>query len=84
MPQYRVYLHFELLEAMPKRGTQRQKIISFLQQLGENPFIAGDFSDQDESLRPRQIKIIGDYAITFWADHPAKTVMIMDIYLADR
>jgi hypothetical protein len=48
------------------------------------PFCRGDFSDQDASLRPRQIKIIGDHAITYWPDHPAKTVLIIDISLADQ
>jgi hypothetical protein len=84
MLQYKVYLHFELLEALPKRGIQRQKIVNFLQQLGKNPFVEGDFTDQDSSLRQRQIKIIGDHAITYWADHPAKTVLIVDISLANH
>jgi mRNA-degrading endonuclease RelE of RelBE toxin-antitoxin system len=83
MARYAVYLHFELLEVVPKRGAQQQKILRFIQSLAENPFAEGDFTDKDETSRTRQIKIVGDYAITFWADHPAKTVMVMDIALAD-
>jgi hypothetical protein len=83
MARYAVYLHFELLEVVPKRGAQQQKILRFIQLLAENPFAEGDFTDKDDTFRTRQIKIVGDYAITYWTDHPAKTVMIMDIALAD-
>jgi hypothetical protein len=31
-----------------------------------------------------QIKIIGDYALTYWADHPVKEVKVTKIELADR
>ena len=40
--------------------------MSFIRSLAENPNIPGDFTDRDESLRTRQIKIIGHYAITYW------------------
>jgi len=84
MARYAVYLHFELLEVVPKRGAQQKKILGFIQSLAENPFDKGDFTDKDETFRTRQIKIVGDYAITYWADHPAKIMMIVDISLADN
>jgi hypothetical protein len=84
MATYAVYLHFELLEVMPKRGTQQQKILRFIQTLSENPFIEGDFTDKDKTSRTRQIKIVGDYAITYWADHAIKAVIVVDVALADR
>ena len=83
MVRYTVYLHLELLEVVPKRGAQQQKILRYIQSLAENPSAKGDFTDQDETFRTREIKIIGDYAITYWADHPAKIVMVVDIALAD-
>jgi hypothetical protein len=33
---------------------------------------------------PVQIKIIGDYALTFWADHAVKEVKVTRIERADR
>ncbi len=84
MVRYAVYLHFELLEVVPKRGPPPQNILRFIQSLAENPFVEGDFADQDKTFRTRQIKIVGNYAITYWADHPAKTVMVVDICLADQ
>ena len=32
----------------------------------------------------RQIKIVGNYAITYWLDDAVKSVMIVDIRPADR
>ena len=84
MARYAVYLHFDLLAIVPKQGSQQKKIISFIPSLAENPSTEGDFTDQNETLRQRQIKIIGDFAVTHWADHPAKTVMIVDVSLADN
>jgi hypothetical protein len=84
MAPYAVYLHLELLEIVPKRGRQHKQILQFIRSLAENPFSEGDYTDKDQSLHPRQIKIIGDYAITYWADHPAKTVMIVDVRHAIR
>ena len=84
MPHYAVYLHLELLDVVPKRGAQPQKILRFIRSLADDPFAAGDFSDKDDALRRREIKIIGDYATTYQVDHPGKIVMIMDISLADQ
>ena len=84
MEPYAIYIHLELLEAVPARGEQRKKIMRFIRSLGEHPHTPGDFTDQDESLRTRQIKIVGHYAITFWVDEPVKTVMVVGVKPADR
>lgn len=84
MPPYAVYLHFELLEVIPKRGAQRENILHFIQSLSQDPFAEGDYADKDKIGRTRHIKIAGDYAITYWVDHPAKAVIILDIAIADR
>lgn len=79
-----VYLHAGLLDSVPKSGIQRRKILAFIYSLRENPNTRGDFTDQDGSLRERQIKIIGDHAITFWFDAPVQIVMVVDVQPADR
>lgn len=77
-------MHLGLLEAVPKARVQRQRIMEFVRSLREHPDAPGDFTDKDASLRERQIKVIGDYAITYWVDAPVKRVMVVDIRLADR
>ena len=83
MDGYRVYLHLDLLDELPRQSGQKRQILTFLRWLEQNPFAQGDFTDRDASLRVREIKIIGDYAVTYWADHPAKAVMVVDIQKAD-
>ena len=83
-PRYAVFLHVELLEVLPKQGSQRHKVLEFARSLADNPFATGDFTDKDATRRIRQIKIIGDFAVVFWTDHPVQTVMVVEIRLADR
>ena len=84
MDRYEVYLHIGLLDAVPKSGVQRKLIMDFIGGLRDRPRTQGDYSDKDASLRIRQIKIVGDYAITYWLDDPVKIVMIVDVRPADR
>lgn len=84
MEAYAIYLHLDLLETVPSRGEQRRLIMSFIRALAANPHMPGDFTDEDESLRQRQIKIVGRYAVTCWVDDPVRAVMVVDVQLADR
>jgi hypothetical protein len=77
-------MHLDLLDSVPKSGVQRQKIMDFIHGLREHPNIPGDFTDKDVSLQERQIKIIGDYAITYWLDAAVWTVMVVDVRPADK
>lgn len=84
MEPYQVYLNIDLLEAVPKSGSQRKQIMKFIYSLRDRPRTVGDYSDKDASLQIRQIKIIGDYAITYWLDDAVRSVMVVDIRPADR
>lgn len=84
MEAFAVYLHVDLLEVVPNRGAQRRLIMNFIRSLADNPYTPGDFTDQDQSKRTRQIKIIGHFAITYWVDDPVKVVMVVEVQPADR
>ncbi|MEQ1749785.1 MAG: hypothetical protein ABL974_10210 [Prosthecobacter sp.] len=58
--------------------------MDFVRNLRDDPDAPGDFTDRDDTQRTRQIKIIGDYAITYWHDSPVKIVMVVDVRHADR
>jgi len=58
--------------------------MSFIRSLAEHPRAQGDFTERDESLRTRQIKIIGQYAVTYWVDDPVKAVMVVGVQRAQR
>ena len=76
-------MHLGLLEQMPRSGVQRRRIMDFIYSLRDSPDTPGDFSDKDASLRTRQVKLIGDYAITYWVDSPVNAVMVIDVRRAD-
>lgn len=84
MLPYEVYMHLDLLDSVPKSGVHRRKIMDFIYSLGDHPDTRGDYTDNDARLRERQIKIIGDYAITFWLDAPVRIVMVVDVRPADK
>jgi hypothetical protein len=52
--------------------------------LRDRPRTEGDYTAKDTSFQICQIKIIGDYAITYWLDDAVKTVMVVDVRPADR
>jgi mRNA-degrading endonuclease RelE of RelBE toxin-antitoxin system len=84
MADYEVYLHSDLLEVVRKSGSNRQRIMDFIYRLRREPSTKGDYIDKDASLRIRQIKVIGDYAVTYWLDDPVRIVMVVDVRFADR
>ena len=84
MEPYQVYLNIDLLEAVPRSGRQRRLIMKFIYSLRDRPRTKGDYRDKNASLQIRQVKIIGDYAITYWPDDAVKSVMVVDVRSADR
>ena len=84
MEPYQVYLNIDLLDAVPRSGRQRQEIMKFIYTLRDQPRTKGAYTDKDASLQIRQIKIIGDYAVTYWLDDAVKSVMVVDGRPADK
>lgn len=84
MGETQIYLHPGLLDSMPTKGKQRDHIMRFIRSLRDDPNHAGDFVDRDETQRTRQIKIVGDYAVTYWHDAAVNIVMVVDVRHADR
>lgn len=58
--------------------------MDFVYSLREHPDTPGDFTDRDASQRVRQIKIVGNYAVTYWVDVPVWIVMVVDVRPADK
>ena len=84
MQPYKVLISIEILQLhRPARG-EREKILSFLESLADDPFKLGDYEERDDIGHPVQIKIIGDHALTYWADHAVKEVKVVRFEKADR
>ena len=85
MSDYDLFLRAEAIQALKTtKGLQRKQIFDFIDQLGMNPNITGDYPEVDDTERLIEIKIIGQFAMSFWIDHAAKEIKIVDIRRADR
>ena len=73
---------YELLRTLP--SGIRRKIIAFMESLPADPFQAGESVATDREGRPCQVRIVGRYAIYFWADHAVKEVRVVDMVDADQ
>ena len=85
MSHYKLFLRLEAIEAFKTtRGLQRRQISTFIDGLGSNPDTTGDYTGKDDTDRIIEIKVVGQFAITFWADHATKEIKVVDIRRADR
>jgi hypothetical protein len=81
---YAVYLRIEAAELLKSVATRnRRGIENFVDTLSGNPFKTGDYAETDAAGRPIQIKILGNFAIAFWADHAVKEIKVVAIDRAD-
>ena len=84
MRPYAIYINEAALASAPQSGSQRQHVFKFVRSLAENPHSPGDFSEKDNDGRTIQVKVVGRYAVTFWADHAVSEIKITHIKLADK
>ena len=78
--QYRVFVHLEALEILPKSGKRRAAVINHLQILGEIAHLGGDYVLKDpETGRPFNVTEVAGFAITWWIDAPVSEVKVVDI-----
>lgn len=64
--------------------SQRHRFEGFLDSLGKSPHQNGDFVDTDDSGRAYEVKLIDDLIVTYWVDHAAKEVRVVDLELVDN
>ena len=84
MKPYAVYLRIEAAELLKSIAAwNRRGIENFVDSLSGNPFKTGDYTETDAVGRPIQIKILGNFAVAFWADHAVKEIKVVAIVRAD-
>ena len=84
MRPYAVYINEDALASAPRSGSQHRMVMHFVASLAENPFAAGDFLEKDDAGRTVQVKVVGRFAVTFWADHAVSEVKVTHIKPADK
>lgn len=84
MQPYAVYINQAALASAPRAGNQYRLAMAFVCSLAGSPFAVGDFSEKDDAGRTVQVKVVGRFAITFWADHAVSEVKVTHIKPADK
>jgi hypothetical protein len=83
--KYEVYIEETAVETITgTRGRKRSAIKNFIRSLDVDPFNEGDFFEFDRIGRKVFTKIVADYAISFWPDHPVKEIKVFQISKADE
>ena len=68
---------YETLHAM--RPAVRRPIEELLQRLGRQPGLPGDFEAIAEDSRTHQVKVVGNWMLSYWIDHAVREVRISNL-----
>jgi hypothetical protein len=79
MGEYQIYTRLEAINALPRDPKQRMMIFKFFDLLSRMPHTPGDFKEKDITLREHEVKVVGNFAVTYWFDAPVKIVMIVNL-----
>ncbi len=73
----------EVSLAINSTGKYKAKILYFLRQLKENPFLESHLKETDSFGNVFDVYIIGKFAIYYFVDHAFKEIKILDLVSAD-
>ena len=81
MPRdYKVFVHLECLDSLPRSGKARQTLDRFIRDLAHSAHTGGDFVVVDpETTRRFEVSLVAGHAVTWWIDGPVDEVKIVDI-----
>lgn len=82
---YQVWLRQPCLDYLGTlKPPARQRLISWLEALANDPSKDGDFTIRGGDDRDWQVVILGPHAVVWWADHAVCELKIVAIRPADR
>ena len=85
MPRpYQVWLRqaaYDYLDTLPE--SERQRLLIWIERLGQQPHRAGDFTEHAAGGRERQVAIVGEHAVGWWVDGAVCEVKVEAIRSAD-
>jgi hypothetical protein len=77
---YELYIRREVFQVLEDVSeSAREKTLRFMEILSVDPFREGDFASHDDTGRKVQVKLVGEYALYYWADHAAREVRLLDL-----
>jgi hypothetical protein len=67
----------EFIVALPKR--KGRQVLDICNRLAIHPFVQSDNAIRDADGRDIQHVLVGGFLISYWVDHPACKVMIVEV-----
>jgi hypothetical protein len=58
----------------------REELLRIFDALASNPFVESDSTQNDTAGRPCRVKRFGPWTVTFWPEHLANEIHIVDVY----
>lgn len=81
---YNVWLHqaaYDYLETLDM--DERQRLLVWLERLGRQPSLSGDFAEKGRDGRKWQVIVLASHAIVWWVDSPVREIKVVAIRPAD-
>jgi hypothetical protein len=77
---YRYVVGCDVAESILRlSGRQREELITIFRSLAANPFLSGESSFPDSSLRVIQKKRFGRWLVSYWPDDPVMEIRIVGV-----
>lgn len=81
---YQVWLRqaaYDYLETLDV--SERQRLLVWIERLGQNPNRDGDFTERGSGGRDWQVAVVATHAVVWWVDGPVCEVKVVAIRPAD-
>ena len=80
MHAYEVILHERAWAALAAtKGAERRRLLALLDAVKAEPFRSGDFQQRDASGRSNEVLLLGESLVTFWSDHAACEIHVVNL-----
>ena len=84
MASYALVLHEEAARRLVGATRVEQSHVGkILDELKHSPFRKGDLQEQDAPGRENEIVVVGDWLVTFWADHATREIRVVRLESAE-
>jgi hypothetical protein len=65
------------------QGATRRQLLAVLDQVAADPFPIGDLQQLESGGRVHEVVLLGNWLVTYWADHAAREIRVVALELAD-
>ncbi|MBC8010508.1 MAG: hypothetical protein H7067_10475 [Burkholderiales bacterium] len=66
------------------KGVARSRLLEVINQVAAEPFRVGDLQQADPDGRTNEVLLLGDWLVTYWADHAVREVRVVALERVDE